>query len=33
MRMTFANGDTKSMAFENVVLNATIEPGTFSVDP
>jgi outer membrane lipoprotein-sorting protein len=32
MRMTFANGDTKTMAFEDVVPNAAIEPGTFSVD-
>jgi outer membrane lipoprotein-sorting protein len=33
MRMTFANGDTKSMAFEDVVLNAPIGPETFSIDP
>jgi outer membrane lipoprotein-sorting protein len=32
MRMTFANGDTKLMAFDEVVPNATLEPGTFSTD-
>ncbi len=32
MKMTFANGDTKTMAFEDVVPNAPIEPGTFSVE-
>jgi outer membrane lipoprotein-sorting protein len=32
MRMTFANGDTKTMAFEDVVPNAPIESGTFSVE-
>jgi outer membrane lipoprotein-sorting protein len=32
MRMTFANGDTKTMAFEDVVANAAIEPGTFTVE-
>jgi outer membrane lipoprotein-sorting protein len=32
MRMTFANGDTKTMAFEEVVPNAAIEPGTFSIE-
>jgi outer membrane lipoprotein-sorting protein len=32
MRMTFANGDTKTMAFEDVVPNAPIESGTFSLD-
>jgi hypothetical protein len=32
MRMTFANGDTKTMAFEDVSPNAPIEPGTFSLD-
>ena len=32
MRMTFANGDTKMMAFDDVVPNAALEPGTFSID-
>ena len=32
MKMTFTNGDTKTMAFEDVVPNAPIEPGTFSLD-
>jgi len=32
MKMTFANGDTKTMAFEDVMPNAPIEPGTFSLD-
>jgi outer membrane lipoprotein-sorting protein len=32
MRMTFANGDTKMMAFDEVAPNAALEPGTFSVD-
>jgi outer membrane lipoprotein-sorting protein len=31
MKMTFANGDSKTMAFEEVVPNAPIEPGTFEV--
>jgi outer membrane lipoprotein-sorting protein len=31
MKMTFTNGDTKTMTFEDVVLNAPIEPGTFSL--
>ncbi len=31
MRMTFASGDTKTMAFEDVVPNATIDPGTFAI--
>jgi outer membrane lipoprotein-sorting protein len=30
MRMTFANGDTKMMSFDEVVPNAALEPGTFS---
>jgi outer membrane lipoprotein-sorting protein len=30
MRMTFANGDTKMMAFDEVVPNVALEPGTFS---
>jgi outer membrane lipoprotein-sorting protein len=29
MKMTFANGDTKTMLFEDVVPNATLEPGSF----
>jgi outer membrane lipoprotein-sorting protein len=32
IKMTFANGDTKTMAFEDVVPNATIEPGSFTLD-
>ena len=32
MTMTFASGDTKTMTFENVVPNAAIEPGAFSID-
>jgi outer membrane lipoprotein-sorting protein len=32
MRMTFTNGDTKTMAFEDVAPNAPIEPGTFSLE-
>jgi outer membrane lipoprotein-sorting protein len=32
MRMTFANGDAKTMVFEDVVSNAAIEPGTFNVE-
>jgi outer membrane lipoprotein-sorting protein len=32
MKMTFANGDTKTMAFEEVMPNAPIEPGIFSLD-
>jgi outer membrane lipoprotein-sorting protein len=31
MQMTFANGDTKLMTFENVVPNAAIGPGTFAL--
>lgn len=31
MRMTFANGDTKTMTFENVVPNATLPAGTFTI--
>ncbi len=31
MKMTFANGDTKTMVFEDVVPNAPIEPGTFAL--
>jgi outer membrane lipoprotein-sorting protein len=32
MKMTFANGDTKMMVFDEVVKNAPIEPGTFTAD-
>src|SRR5262245_17459786 len=32
MKMTFANGDSKTMAFEDVVPNAAIEPGTFALE-
>jgi outer membrane lipoprotein carrier protein len=32
MKMTFANGDTKMMTFDDVVPNAAIEPGTFTAD-
>ena len=32
MKMTFANGDTKTMAFEDVVKNAPLEPSTFAID-
>ena len=32
LKMTFANGDTKTMAFEDVVPNATIDPGAFTLD-
>jgi outer membrane lipoprotein-sorting protein len=32
MRMTFANGDTKTMTFENVVANPTLGPEAFSVE-
>ena len=31
MRMTFANGDTKMMAFDDVVPNAALEPGRFRI--
>ena len=31
MKMTFANGDTKTMIFEDVVPNAPLEPGSFSI--
>jgi outer membrane lipoprotein-sorting protein len=34
MRMTFPNEDTKTMAFENVVVNGPIDRSLFSVtDP
>jgi len=32
LQMTFANGDTKEMAFEDVVRNASIDPSVFTVD-
>jgi outer membrane lipoprotein-sorting protein len=32
MRMTFANGDTKTLTFTDVVPNAVIEPGAFAID-
>ena len=32
LKMTFANGDTKTMAFEDVVPNATIDPGSFTLE-
>ena len=32
MKMTFANGDSKTMAFEDVVPNGPIEPAMFSVE-
>jgi outer membrane lipoprotein-sorting protein len=32
MKMTFANGDTKTMAFEDVVPNAPLDPGVFTID-
>jgi outer membrane lipoprotein-sorting protein len=32
MKMTFANGDTKTMAFDDVVRNALLDPGTFVLD-
>src|SRR5204862_6276074 len=33
MKMTFVRGATKTMTFEDVVPNAPIPPGSFSVDP
>jgi len=32
MRMRFANGDTKMMTFDEVVPNAALEAGTFSIE-
>ena len=32
MRMTFANGDAKTMTFENVTTNPLLEPGAFTVE-
>src|SRR5207244_10150275 len=31
MRMTFANGDTKTMTFDNVTPNASLPQGIFSL--
>ena len=33
IRMTFSNGDTKTMDFEDVVLNAPLDQATFRLDP
>ena len=33
MRMTFPNGDTKLMVFEDVVLNSPVDPAVFSIGP
>jgi outer membrane lipoprotein-sorting protein len=32
IRMTFANGDTKTMTFDDVAPNRPLDPGTFSID-
>ena len=32
MKMTFANGDLKTMTFEDVVANAPLDARTFSLD-
>jgi outer membrane lipoprotein-sorting protein len=32
MKMTFVNGDTKTMAFEDVLRNAPLEPNAFVLD-
>lgn len=32
IRITFANGDTKTMVFENVAPNVPLDPGTFRLD-
>jgi outer membrane lipoprotein-sorting protein len=32
IRMTFANGDTKMMAFDEVMPNAALAPGTFTIE-
>ena len=32
IRITFANGDTKTIVFEDVVPNVALDPGTFSID-
>lgn len=32
MKLTFANGDTKTLTFEDVVANAALAPGTFALD-
>ena len=33
MRMTFPNGDTKLMVLEDVVANAPLDPGVFTIVP
>jgi outer membrane lipoprotein-sorting protein len=33
MRLTFPNGDTKLMAFEDVAVNPTIDPALFQIKP
>ena len=33
IRMTFANGDTKTIVFEDVVLNPTLDANAFAIDP
>jgi outer membrane lipoprotein-sorting protein len=33
IRLTFANGDTKTIVFDNVVLNPSLEANAFAVDP
>ena len=32
MKMTFANGDSKTMAFEDVTPNAPLDPATFALE-
>ncbi len=32
IRMNFANGDTKTMVFEDVVVNPALDPAAFSLD-
>ena len=32
IRITFTNGDTKTMVFENVAPNVALDPGTFIID-
>ena len=33
IRMTFANGDTKTIVFDDVVLNPTLDANAFAIDP
>ena len=33
IRMTFANGDTKTIVFEDVVLNPALDAKAFAIDP